>query len=492
MNYDVIIIGSGLGGLQCAYILAKHGKKVCVLEQGIQMGGCLQSFQRRGTNLDAGFHYVGGLDEGRPLHRLFSYFGLMELPWRKMDENCFDEVILGDEHFSFAQGHERWKETLAKQFPHQKKNIDRYDKAQAYVGEHLFDALGIRTSDEFYNNKAFTTTASKVLEDTISDEKLRAVISGTSLKMELNAESLPFYIFAQINNSFIEGAYRLQGGGQVLIDKLCDNLKKMGVTLINKAKVVSLEGETGEIKTAVCENGKRYCADLFVSNAHPATTLDWISEEVGMRKPYKKRIERMENTYGMFTVNIALKKGTLPYQNKNIFIFKEGVNPWNVFPSKEPQGVLVSYGCVPEEEEWATCIDLLTPMSYEEVQQWEGTKIGNRGKDYEALKVQKAEECIAFAEKHIKGLREAIDHIYTSTPLTYFDYTGTRNGSAYGLKKDANNTLLTFLPPITPVKNLFMTGQNLNLHGILGVSMTSFVTCGAILGMEKATEGLFK
>lgn len=454
------------------------------------MGGCLQSFKRRGTHLEAGFHYVGGLDEGRPLNRLFHYFGLMDLKWKKMDSECFDEVILGNEHFAFAQGHKKWVETLAKQFPHQKENLENYDKAQSYVGEHLFDALGGRSQEDFYNNKAFTTPAYKILEETISDPKLRDVISGTSLKMELNAEKLPFYVFAQINNSFIEGAYRLEGGGQALTDQLCENLRELGATLVANAKVERLEGEDGAIKAAVCSNGAKYEAELFVSNAHPATTLGWVADEVGMRKPYKKRIERMENTYGMFTANIALKPQALPYQNKNLYIYTEGTSPWNVCPSATPKGVLASYVCAHGDNRWATCIDLLTPMLYEEVQQWEGTKIGRRGADYERLKAQKAEQCIALAEKHIPGLRNAIDHIYTSTPLTYADYTGTKNGSAYGLQKDAGNTLLTFLPPITPVKNLYMTGQNLNLHGILGVSMTSFVTCGAILGMKEATEGL--
>ncbi len=490
MTYDVVIIGAGLGGLECAYILAKHGMNVCVLEQGIQMGGCLQSFKRRGTHLDAGFHYVGGLDEGRPLHRLFDYFGLLNLPWQKMDEQCFDEVVIGNEHYRFAQGHEAWQAALAERFPDQKENLRKYDEAQAYVGAHLFDALGNRTAEDFYNNEAFTTPAYDILSKHISNEKLRNVISGTSLKMELRPESLPFYVFAQINNSFVEGAYRLAGGGEALTNQLCDNLRKMGVTLITKAQVTKLEGKDGKINAALCANGERYEGKLFISNAHPSTSLDLVSEEVGMRKPYKKRIDRMENTYGMFTANIALKPEALPYQNKNLFLYEEGANIWNIYSNEQPKGVLVSYGCITPGQKYASSIDLLCPMQMEEVAQWTETTIGHRGADYEAFKARKAEQCISFAEKHIPGLREAIDHVYTSTPLTYRDYTGTRNGSAYGLRKDANNTLLTFLPPKTPVENLLLTGQNLNLHGILGVSMTSFVTCSAIIGMDAATEQL--
>ena len=63
MKYDAVIIGSGLGGLECAHILSKAGMSVLLLERGAQAGGCLQSYRRHGLAFDTGFHYVGGLDE---------------------------------------------------------------------------------------------------------------------------------------------------------------------------------------------------------------------------------------------------------------------------------------------------------------------------------------------------------------------------------------------------------------------------------------------
>ena len=80
MKYDVIVIGSGLGGLICARQLAKAGRSVLVLERHTQPGGCLQSYRRDGITFDTGLHYVGGLDEGQSLHRLFCELGLLRLP----------------------------------------------------------------------------------------------------------------------------------------------------------------------------------------------------------------------------------------------------------------------------------------------------------------------------------------------------------------------------------------------------------------------------
>ena len=60
-KYDIIIIGTGLGGLVCGYMLAKGGRKVLLLEKNAQIGGCLQTFSRFGLKFDTGMHYVGGL-----------------------------------------------------------------------------------------------------------------------------------------------------------------------------------------------------------------------------------------------------------------------------------------------------------------------------------------------------------------------------------------------------------------------------------------------
>lgn len=489
MMYDVVIIGSGLGGLECAYILAKHGLNVCVLERNVQLGGCLQTFKRRGVTFDTGFHYVGGLDEGAPLNRLFSYFNVLDLPWRRLDDACFDEICVGGNSYAFASGHQQFVETLAKAFPGQHENLLKYDAALSNVGAHIFDALRPRSAADFYQNPAFGSSAYDFLNETISDNTLRQVLSGASLKLELCPEKLPFYVFAQINNSFVEGAYRLVGGGQTLVDGFVRNLKSMGVTLVTGADVISLDADAEGIKAAVTADGQRYEAKHFISDAHPAATLALVGDGVGIRKVYRNRINNMENTYGMFTVNLALKPDTLPYLNKNLFIYDTD-DVWHVNANGQVNGLMVNFACEAPEHKFASAVDLLTPMSYSEVEQWKGTKIGRRGEDYESLKQQKAEACLNLACKRMPELRDAIDHVYTSSPLTYLDYTATAAGSAYGIRKDYNNTMLTFLTPKTPVSNLYLTGQNLNLHGILGVSMTSFISSSVILGLETATEGL--
>lgn len=77
-KYDIIIIGSGLGGLECGAILSKEGYHVCVLEKNELFGGCFQTYQRGGHRMDTGIHYIGSLDEGQIMNQYFRYFGIME------------------------------------------------------------------------------------------------------------------------------------------------------------------------------------------------------------------------------------------------------------------------------------------------------------------------------------------------------------------------------------------------------------------------------
>ena len=87
-------------------------------------------------------------------------------------------------------------------------------------------------------------------------------------------------------------------------------------------------------------------------------------------------------------------------------------------------------------------------------------------------------------QEKFPGLRDAIKSYYTATPLSYRDYIGNDDGSMYGIAKDYRNPLKTFISPRTKIPNLYLTGQNLNLHGVLGTTMSGLVTCIALLGNE--------
>lgn len=490
MKYDVVIVGGGLGGLQCAYILSKKGMNVCIVEKEHKLGGCLQMFSRHRSKFDTGFHYVGGLGDGEPLNRIFTYFGLMDLPWLRLDDDAFDEVVLQGESYNFASGYNRFADTLADSFPYQREALQRYISLLQDVNRNIVRSFDRRDANETYTGSLFSASAYDYLNETFSDKRLLQVVSGTSLKMELMPETLPLYIFAQINSSFIQSAWRLQGGGDMLVDRLVDNVRAMGATVVTGCGVDEFVETGGRIMAVRLQDGSQIEAGRFVSDIHPAATMVLLRNSSLVRRIYRNRLSNMPNTCGMFTVNCRLRPGKFRYINRNIYIY-DTYDVWQLCRRTKGtplQGVMISFQPPLDGSDFTCNVDILTPLGYSEVEQWAGTRPLHRPDEYNCFKHELADRCIAFAGHYLPGLAENIEAVYTSTPLSYQYYTATQAGSAYGIRKDYSNLMYTLLTPRTPAGNLFLTGQNLNLHGVLGVSMTAFMTCSEIVGAVSPFE----
>lgn len=489
MKYDAIIIGSGLGGLECAYLLAREGRRTLVLEKATQPGGCLQSYRRNGMAFDTGLHYTGGLGEGESLQAAFDYFGLRQLPWRRLDPDGFDRIRIGDRDFAFAQGYRHFSEKLAADFPGSRSALEQYARMMRQANEEQLAALASHSGNTpIPTPTLWETNAYRYLCDTFRDPLLVNVLAGTSIKMELRRASLPLFTFVHGNSSFVESSWRLQGNGTMLVETLIRGIRSQGGEIICNAEVEELVEKGGQLTQAVCTNQERYEAKLFISDIHPAHTCNLVKQSEKMKATYRRRIGNLENTFGMFTVSLRLKPRTIRYFNWNQYFYKQP-NVWTFHEGNDPVGGLLISCRIPEDGgEYAQQIDLLTPMRWESCKKWAQTKVGHRGEAYKEMKTRTAEECIRLAEQFIPGLRAQIAGYYTSTPLTYRDYLGSPEGSAYGLRKDSNNVALTVLSPRTPIPNLFLTGQNLMLHGLHGVTMTALFTCAEIIGKERIGE----
>ena len=124
-------------------------------------------------------------------------------------------------------------------------------------------------------------------------------------------------------------------------------------------------------------------------------------------------------------------------------------------------------------------------MPYQAVEQWADTRTGRRGVEYETWKAARCEDIICLMEKCYPKFRLALKRVYAASPLTVRDYFHTPNGSLYGYAKDCHNIILTQVPVVTKIPNLFLTGQNVGLHGICGVPLTAITTAEAIVGANK-------
>ena len=479
--YDAVIIGGGLGGLECGAILSRHGLKVAVVERGSQLGGCLQSYKRGGLTFDTGFHYVGGLGKGEMLEGLFSYLGLMDLPWQRMDKE-YDIIHIAGKRFALAQGWDDFTETLARQFPHERKAIEelRVKSEELRVkSEEIYD---LRSPQREVMSELAEVNAYDYLTSHFHDSMLIDVISGASIRMELRKESLPLISFLLANIGYIESSWRLKGPGSLITDALAETIRKNGGVTVCGKEITELAESDGLIIHAICEDGTSLSGRIFISDVHPDLTLRMIKSSSKVKRVYRRRISELENTFGMFTLSIKLKPNALRYFNSNHYVYR---NPdvW-AFSDQCPDdvsGIMISCRVPEDESEYAKQIDILTPTRWERWEKWSDTRVGRRGDDYKQLKSKLADECIDLAETVIPALRDMIEQKWTSSPLTYRDYTLSPCGSAYGIRKDCRQPLFTMLSPRTPVPNLLLTGQNLMLHGVCGVTMSAVNTCNEIL-----------
>ena len=464
MKYDVVVIGSGLGGLACGSILAEAGFRVCILERSSQLGGCLQSYRREGMDYDTGLHYVGGLDEGGSLHATFARLHLLELPWQRMDER-FDHVLLGDRHFALAQGFGRFVETLSCDFPHQREQLQRFaDRIR-------------RPSMEDMDVSAWT-----YLHECFQDEELIQVLGATAMRVGLHRESLPLFSLAHALSSYIESSWRLRGSGNLVVERLARTVREGGGELRCRHEVTGLRVADGRAEAAVCADGSIIEAGNIICDAHPSL-LARLLEGQPVRKSYLQRLHSGENTFGIFTLSLRLRPDAIPYFNHNAYVFRRGTDVWQPDVCGEEAAAVMLSCRVPEDgSPYARQVDLLSPMAWDACQPWEATAVGHRGADYDRFCHARGESCLQLTEHCLPGLSSAVERRYTSSPLTYRDYLAAPQGSAFGLRKDWRCPLQTFLSVRTPLPNLFLTGQSLVLPGIEGTAQTAMQTCSAVLG----------
>ncbi len=489
-KYDVIVVGSGLGGLLCGAILSKEGYSVCMVEKNDKIGGALQTFVRDGVRFDVGVHYFGGFAPGQNLYQLLKYVGIHDkFKVSRLDENGFDRITFsGDQNeYPLSQGRHRFIQNLLTFFPDEKRALTRYI-------EKLHEMCGYFPLYNLTNNKKKELgakfeelNAKQFICSITSNLKLQMVLAATNPLYAGEPETTPFYLHALINNSYIESAWRCEDGGSQIATQLMKLIKQnRGVFYLNAA-VEKFEGKNGMLESVVLENKQRLKADQFISNVHPATTMEMIDPGM-IRKSYRKRIKSLQNTTSAFIVNAVLKKGFLEFWNYNRYHYRQN-DVWNCHRYREeswPTGLVAFISSNRDPDGYAKGITLMSYMNFSDVKQWSNTfntvtRPGDRGKDYLEFKQQKGWKLIKAAEEIIPGLAENIVSFTSSSPLTFRDYLGTKDGSIYGVMKDCRNPLQTFISPRTKIPNLFLSGQNLDLHGILGVTISSILTCSEFM-----------
>lgn len=491
MKQKVIIIGAGLGGLFTGAILSKEGFEVTLLEKNALIGGGLETFQRFGEHFDTGMHVIGGMHPDGNIWKICRYLGITEgIKVKDVDDECTDRLYFSEDHtyYQLGKGRDGFINSLVQMFPEERENLEKYTDAILAIADKV-DLFNLRPSKGpmsfFVESEDFLMAADEFIAKFTANKRLRSVLAYMNPLYGGKAHETPAYIHAIISTLYIKGASRFVGGSEHFAHLLADVIHQQGGHVLTNDGVEWIEVNDHQVDYVRTRSGKQFTADYYISDIHPCTLLK-LMDEKAFPKSYRERLNMIPNTHSAFALYIKLKPNTFPYINHSEYYMTKYADVWNCSRTDRPWplGFLMMTPPNEDQGEYATKVLVTAPMPFQMVKQWEHTTVGHRGADYEKWKAECAQLLLEQMEEMHPGFSEAIDAINTSSPLTIRDYYGVKDGSICGFAKNCQNIVLSQVPVVTKVRNLLLTGQNINLHGFCGVPLTAINTCEAILGMN--------
>jgi len=486
-HYDILIVGSGLGGLVSAYILGKKGYQVCVLEKNDNIGGTLQNFHFSGCTFSTGMHYLGSLDEGQVLNKLFRYLNILDkVKVKRMDEHGFDRFRIGTKEYAYPMSWEWFREKMSAYYPAETEAISKYVSLMKEIaGSQDMYNLRLPVNGDIRSSPYLKTGIYPAIRKITPDKNLQNALCALNFVYAGDKKTSPLYSHALINNYYIQSAYKLIGGSGQIAGLLAQNIREQGGEIHTNTEVNRFVFDNDRLTGVKLIDGTVIHGERIISDVHPAITMEMIPSGK-IRKSFRSRLMAIPNTISVFGLHLKLKPKTFPYMNYNYHWYKND-DVWAVSSYKARTWPGYYYLYTPattRNDYYANCLSIYTYMKYEEVKQWEGLPAGRRGMVYKEWKRKKAEKLIAQATRSFPVLKGNVVEWTAATPLTYHDYIGSPGGAMYGTLRDYHNPMASYVFPRTKLPNLFFTGQNINLHGMLGVSISALLTCGEIVGLE--------
>lgn len=478
----VIVIGSGVGGLSTAIILAKIGFDVTVLEKNFLPGGLMRSYRREGIECSVGVHYLGSLDRGQILRTFFDYLGVSEMiPVKRMgqagviDRYLFDSPKTHPDHFDLPEGMDAYENNLKEAFPDESEKISVVMGPIRHSAEqlHRLDFLNTDTND--FSLLDQTLSLGNILDELGCSPGLRSVLAIPSSWIGVPLNDCPAYYHNMALASYVSSSWRLDCSGSEMADAFARRLQDLGGKIITGEKVSRIRAESRVVKGVQLESGESFAADIVIGALHPKIVLQMLSQ--GDVKPsYRQRISGLLDTHGIFSAHILVDADQHPEIQHNIF--KIDTDEQGNVPD------LRYYQIRKSEREGSNLLSILTSGKDELWAPWSNTVSGRRGIEYLETKENHTKKLIAEAEGLFGSFKNA-KIVDSYTPLSMRDWMGSPGGSAYGVLRSSSQMLATALLNRTAVKGLYLAGQSVLAPGIIGTIMGSFSTIKLILGPKE-------
>lgn len=485
-TYDVIVIGSGIGGLTAALTCARAGRSVLVLEAGKQFGGFSNPFARKHFHFDPGIHYIGECGPGGELRRLLDGLGLEHQRFVELDPDAIDHYVFPEYDVKSCVGLERYRDRLAADFPRERAGLDRVFAFLTSFERALKTAPRMKTlADAWTVARAVPSlarwsraTLAQFLDHHFTDRRLKAALSGPCGDLGLPPSRLSALMHLGVVTHYAGGAYVPAGGSGALRDAYVEALRQEGAELHRNARVEAILHRHGRVEGVRTVDGKTYLGRAVISNAQASATYAMVGlEHVGPR--LRNKLARLEHSVASITVYLGVDGAldTSRVGRMNVWSYptldidatyspealldprKNGSFFLSVPTNKDPEGNLA-----PPGKQTVEIVALCLPKPFAK---WFGEKTMKRGPEYEALKGEIGDHLVALAEQHLPGLRQHVILREVGTPATNASFAATPDGNIYGPAHTPGQVIPFRFAPRAPLDGLYLCGASITSGGVV-------------------------
>lgn len=505
-KFDSIFIGSGIGTILCAALLARYrNEKILILEKHFTPGGFTHTFKRKNKFFwDVGIHYIGDLQEGSILKKLFDLLSGGTLKWQKMPP-LFEKFVYPDMTFPVYDDVARYEADLAKMFPDEKDNIKLYfediKKVNTWFGRHVSIRGRAPYTDHveqgFVDKEGFNPRLSTkaYLDFRFKNDRLKAIVVSQWGNYGLPPAQSSFIIHAAVVQHYFAGGYYPLGGSHKIFESIEGTLAEKGGSYLTSHQVNEIIVENGKAigvrAKALREAGepvKEFYGDKIISDAGAYNTYQKLL--AGQKVAFRDQLETFYKKHPVVS-NVTLYLGLKDDPRKLGF---GGENHWiypgydhdanfnggyNWVEKGEVVGAYLSFPSLKNAETKAHTAEIIAFTDYSFFERWKEQPWKKRDAEYKDLKEKIADSLIAFVDKHYPGFAELVEFRELSTPITTEHFSSHPRGSIYGVACTPDRFVAAEAPwcnPVSPFENLYLTGADVSSPGVAGAMMGAVAT----------------
>lgn len=506
-NWDAIVIGSGMGGMAAGAALSKVGYKVLLLEQYQTLGGLSHSFTIDGFSWDAGIHYLNCVAPEDRERGLLDWLSDEPIELASMG-TIYDNLHIGDAApLSLSRPYEAQVRDLKDRFPDEAAAIDAWFAALKEGREAARKVTATRAMPEFVGTmlkwwhghsveRWCNRTTQEVIDEITDNPALAAAFAAQWFDHGGRPSKASFAMHALITGSYLEsGAWYPKGGGGAFAERIIPTITKAGGEARADTKVETLLLEDDRVVGVRTAQGEDIRANTVISDIGARETVNTLLPAGCGHQDWIDEINALPHSVAHFSLFLGFE-GDIQRAGatrSNHWIYPSGKVDvvWTDAPDSPPPGMFVSFASLKDpgydpgpEQEYAG--EIVAWVDWSVVEKWADKEPGARGADYLALKSQVGGAMFAQFEAYFPEMAKLVVFRNLSTPLTTRAITGHHKGAFYGIDTTPDRLMSEALQTRTPVRGLFLAGQDVLTPGIPGALW------GGILAAATVDPKLFR